>query len=597
MNIRPVVILLIILSKSIFADPTYYVDPGSNGNDNNSGTITQPFKTITKAINTVGSTGGYIYLRGGIYNYSTKLSLTKIATASSTIKIWAFSNELPIIDFTGEASGDDGFSISGNYYHLKGLEVMHSPHNAIKITGNNNIIEACKIHSNGNTGLQIGSQSGSTFPSNNLILNCDSYLNYDAPGGGNADGFGAKWNTGTGNVFKGCRSWQNSDDGWDLWEGLGSIEIDSCFSFRNGQNPNKQPAGNGNGFKIGGGWIATPHIVKNCVAFDNRTGSSGGKGFDQNHNTAGQTLYNCVSYRNQNDNFSFPDSIITGQHIIKNCISYSGTVTISNATLSNNSWPSLTPTATDFVSLDTSLASAPRQSNGNLPDNGFFRLAAGSKFIDAGINVGIPFIGSAPDIGAFEYLSQNNLSLIALFEGLYLAGGTSMTLAPWVTVELHNSFIPYDLVDSNSAQLNTSGVGSFIFSKAINSASYYIVIKTWNTIETWSSLPVSFSASALSYDFTTGADKAYGNNLVRKGTKWCIFSGDVNQDGVVDLSDLVLVDNDNANYVEGYVPSDVNGDGVTDLSDLIIVDNNNANYVSKVSPLVTPATKRIRNNK
>jgi pectate disaccharide-lyase len=592
MNIRPVVILLIILSKSIFADPTYYVDPGSNGNDNNSGTITQPFKTITKAINTVGSTGGYIYLRGGIYNYSTKLSLTKIATASSTIKIWAFSNELPIIDFTGEASGDDGFSISGNYYHLKGLEVMHSPHNAIKITGNNNIIEACKIHSNGNTGLQIGSQSGSTFPSNNLILNCDSYLNYDAPGGGNADGFGAKWNTGTGNVFKGCRSWQNSDDGWDLWEGLGSIEIDSCFSFRNGQNPNKQPAGNGNGFKIGGGWIATPHIVKNCVAFDNRTGSSGGKGFDQNHNTAGQTLYNCVSYRNQNDNFSFPDSIITGQHIIKNCISYSGTVTISNATLSNNSWPSLTPTATDFISLDTSLASAPRQLNGNLPDNGFFRLKAGSKFIDAGVNVGIPFNGGAPDIGAFEYIPiilNFTLNLTAFIEGPTNSGGTAMRNDFWplaVTVELNSSVSPYALVEAKTGNLSTSGVGTFTFTKAADATPYYIVVKSANTIETWSATAQSFTAGSLSYNFSTAAEQAFGSNMVQKGSTWCIFSGDVSKDAtnIVDGSDVIAIDNDNTYGVTDNPVTDITGDGIVDGSDVINVDNNNTYGINRQAP-------------
>src|ERR1035437_4295730 len=178
MKIRYMIITLLLLVGSLFAETTCYVDPVA-GLDTNPGTITQPLQTIGAANTKVGNAGGYIYLRGGTYNYSTKLTLSKIATASSTIKIWAYNNEIPIIDFAGEATGTDGISLTGDYYHLKGLEIARSGHNGIICTGHHNIIEACKIHSNRNSGFGMGGRTDhGYYPSYNLILNTDSYFNY-----------------------------------------------------------------------------------------------------------------------------------------------------------------------------------------------------------------------------------------------------------------------------------------------------------------------------------------------------------------------------------------------------------------------------------
>ena len=88
----------------------------------------------------------------------------------------------------------------------------------------------------------------------------------------------------------------------------------------------------------------------------------------------------------------------------------------------------------------------------------------------------------------------------------------------------------------------------------------------------------------MSYDFTTSANKAYGDNLKLKGIKWCIYNGDVNQDGVVDLTDVSNVDLDNLGFSTGYRATDVNGDNLVDLTDLSLVDNNNLNFVTKVTP-------------
>jgi hypothetical protein len=591
MRIGYVLITMFLISSFVFAQP-YYVDPVA-GLDTNPGTIGLPLKTIGAANTKVGNAGGYIYLRGGTYNYSGELALSKVASAGSTINIWAYNNEIPVLDFASETvgSGLNGINLSGDYYHLKGFEIMHADHNGIKCTGHYNTIEACKIHSNRNSGFQFdGGTNHNNYASHNLILNTDSYLNFDPPIGGNADGFSLKWYIGKGNVCRGCRAWQNSDDGWDLWMADSTIELDSCFSFRNGKNSWGSPTfnGNGNGFKLGGNNVATPHIVKNCVAFDD-SGNTG-NGFDENDNLYGQTLYNCVAYRNVGYNYRFTNNPITGQHIIKNCISYSGNVTIINATLSNNSWPSLTPTAADFVSLDTSLASAPRQSNGNLPDNGFFRLKAGSKFIDAGVYVGIPYMGSAPDIGAFEYLNIN-LSLTALIQGI-TNPATGQMIPDTVACVIKNGSAPFSTIDSAKVFLNVNGQGTAIFSNAKLNTSYYIKLNHRNSIETWSNL-VTFTNSTPVYDFTISQNQAFGSNLVQVGSKWCLYSGDVNQDGLVDSGDLGLIDNDYTNYLYGPgLVTDINGDGVVDSGDLLICDNNYSNYISVTKPFGAP-TKHI----
>ena len=59
-------------------------------------------------------------------------------------------------------------------------------------------------------------------------------------------------------------------------------------------------------------------------------------------------------------------------------------------------------TAVDFTSLDKSLLTQSRQADGSLPKIDYARLNSGSDLIDAGIDVGFHYAGSAPDLGSFE---------------------------------------------------------------------------------------------------------------------------------------------------------------------------------------------------
>ncbi len=333
--------------------------------------------------------------------------LSNQASPANRIRIWAYPGELPVIDNTGIDSGADGISISGSCYHLKGIKQQHAGHNGIRIIGNSNIVENCVVFSNGNTGLHISGGNGvAIYPAYNLVLNCDSYLNYDPPVGGNADGFSAKWSLGPGNMFSGCRSWWNSDDGWDLWMGSSPVVISNCWAFFMGTNywNSSQFGGNANGFKLGGNNVAAAHRLVRSLSFRNLA-----NGVDQNNNTAGLTVDNVTSWNNAKANFALAHGANTTPHVVRNCISLppgtsNDAFTTSPATLeTNNTWNILTNVNTsDFQSIDTSQAMGPRQADGSLPNLPLMKPVAGGRLIDQGVNTGDPYLGAAPDLGWFE---------------------------------------------------------------------------------------------------------------------------------------------------------------------------------------------------
>jgi peptidoglycan/xylan/chitin deacetylase (PgdA/CDA1 family) len=182
------------------------------------------------------------------------------------------------------------------------------------------------------------------------------------------------------------------------------------------------------------------------------------------------------------------------------------------------------------------------------------------------------------------------LTLTALIEGLY---NDTLMLQDTVTVELHNSTSPFELVDSQKGVLDSVGVGTFTFTIAVNDTPYYLAVKHRNSVETWSSEVHTFTSYALSYDFTNSQNQAYGNNLKLKGGKYCIYTGDVNQDGFVTGEDFTGIDNDASNFVYHLV-NDLNGDGFVTGYDFTCIDNNSASFIQQKVPLTeTPAVKLI----
>jgi hypothetical protein len=212
-----------------------------------------------------------------------------------------------------------------------------------------------------------------------------------------------------------------------------------------------------------------------------------------------------------------------------------------------------------------------------------------AAFVQSGSNVVSTIITNA----ASHSMSHN---LTAYIEGLFQAGTGNHKaqdqygdhfggpVADQVTVKLANASTHAIDYVSKPANLYTNGKCSFSAPSAL-SGSYYLVVNHRNGIATWSATPVVFSGSSISYNFTDAASKAYGNNMIQKASgQWAFYSGDVNQDGLVDSGDMNPVDNASTAIAQGYVVEDVNGDGLVDSGDMNYVDNNSTAIVKVQSP-------------
>ncbi|HMR40490.1 MAG TPA: hypothetical protein PKA90_08660, partial [Ignavibacteria bacterium] len=170
----------------------------------------------------------------------------------------------------------------------------------------------------------------------------------------------------------------------------------------------------------------------------------------------------------------------------------------------------------------------------------------------------------------------SNLYVRAALEGYYDENTDEQSVFAPVHILLAESTPPYNVVDTGFAYMDVQGMSNvYTFPRALT-GNYYLIAKHFNCIETWSSAPVYVAPNTFTtYDFTTGASQAFGDNMVQKGSRWCLYSGDVNQNGTIDLNDVVSIYNDASEFVAVlYAVTDLNGDSVTDLSDLLIGFNN-----------------------
>ncbi len=195
----------------------------------------------------------------------------------------------------------------------------------------------------------------------------------------------------------------------------------------------------------------------------------------------------------------------------------------------------------------------------------------------------------------YEYANNfNNIfrSLQSLFLNVFIQGfyipASDTTRRDTIKIILRDTLAPYTIIDSSKALSGVNGSAAFSFRNAQNGRRYYVVVRHRNSIETWSKAGGEiFSSSVLNYNFTTSSSQAFGNNLLQIDTspvRYGIYSGDVNQDGIIDLTDVTSVYNAANNLVSGYVLTDVNGDNFVDLGDLIITYNNSKNFVVKIIP-------------
>ncbi len=180
-----------------------------------------------------------------------------------------------------------------------------------------------------------------------------------------------------------------------------------------------------------------------------------------------------------------------------------------------------------------------------------------------------------------------NVNLTALPEGKYNVTQNLLTKKDSVNVHLRNSAPPYEIVDSASNDLDSISFSNTFSFYNSPSGSYYIVARHNQCIETWSKdggEDLINDGTVYNYDYTASLTQAYGNNLVLRGSKYCFFSGDVDQDGFINLEDVLFINNDAGSFVTGNAISDLTGDEIVDLNDILIAFNNSSNFVSVIRP-------------
>ena len=417
----------------------FYVAP--TGNDAKAGTLAAPFATIQRA-QQAAAPGDVVWIRGGTYAmteaqiarrerpYAYVTLFEKSGAPDRPIRYWAYPGERPVFDFRDVKPAGlrvTAFRVNASWLHLRGLEIVgvrvtltgHTQSICFDNQGSHNVYEQLSMHDGMAIGMWIGNGS------DNLVVNCDAYRNWDSVSengrGGNVDGFGYHGRPGSvNNVFRGCRAWFNSDDGFDFINSAETATVENCWAFYNGYSTTFASLGDGNGFK-GGGHAGTPlarlpqpiprHRISGSVAVRNKA-----NGFYANHHTGGIEWLNNTAYRNRvNFNLRGRDpkdnrTVIPGRgHRLKNNLGFDGGTEVAEldagaSDVSGNYFTlPVKITADDFESLDEAELMQPRQPNGDLPKIRFLHLKPASGAIDRGVDVGRPYAGQAPDLGAFEF--------------------------------------------------------------------------------------------------------------------------------------------------------------------------------------------------
>jgi uncharacterized repeat protein (TIGR02059 family) len=490
---KAIIILLLCIPFAVNA-ATYYV--AINGNDSNPGTLAQPWATWQKGFSSI-SPGDILYIRGGTYLASSTTGQGGTSTAcgvyvngkrgssSNQYQVFNYPGEVPILDCRNLTASSERRGIlltSSSYWHIKGLELTRVDQSTngnvgegLEIYGgNHNLIENCVAHHNGGPGFGTRIPDGDE----NHFLNCDAYSNYDPytdTPGDNADGFDIGFGRYGGGDYiirlTGCRSWNNSDDGYDMYQYSGYSAIyylKDCWAWHNGyKSDGVSTAGDGNGFKYGLDGQSYSGVTKrysyNCIAYNNRQ-----RGFTQESARVKKEFINCTSYMNKAWGFSFgwpgDASAFEVADIVKNNIAFGdgvenihGGTFYATRTSEGNSWDAATGvsvSAADFLSTDGQELVRSRNEDGSLPEINFLHLAAGSDLIDKGVNAGLPYAGNAPDLGSFEQGTSGTSATVPVYNSSVVENSSPALLVMTYDIALNTTSVP--MASSFSVLVNSA---------------------------------------------------------------------------------------------------------------------------------------------
>jgi len=423
----------------------YFVAPW--GDDSNPGTFEKPWATWGKAFNANDvRPGDTVYFRGGVYYkdlnegedrwyYPARsqggngYNISRSGASDNPVWYVNYPDETPILDCSKveyPAGTKTGYGIRVTGIHnvrFKGLTVRNvfsigpgTTNRGWFLSGTDVIFEQCVIHNIHGQGFK--NEEGKEL----YYINCDAHDCMDTlwtTPGEQGTGFAtADIVTRDGSVYYiGCRAWNCSDQGFTAGS-ISYVEWNGCWSFKNGAL-----SAGGHGFKLGFVPKGTESLplqrrVINCIAAFNR--HTGYTTNDGGYPAQAMQVFNNIAYHNgyfpeYDDGNGFRIFPTTSseqeelKRVYRNNISYDNEggeiMAYSGApyTHSNNSWDlDVSVSNADFVSVDSAGILGPRQADGSLPDLDFLKPVVSSDLIDAGINVTLPFLGAAPDLGAYE---------------------------------------------------------------------------------------------------------------------------------------------------------------------------------------------------
>lgn len=520
--------------------------------------------SVTNAISKL-TAGHTIYLLGGTYKFSEMILIDSAnsGTANAMKTIKPYNGTDVVFDFSGQGEANAskrGIVLDGDYWHFYGFEITKAADNGMLLSGNNNTLERMVFNDNQDTGLQISRYNTSAvtiadWPSNNLILNCTSKNNCDNATMENADGFAAKLTCGEGNVFDGCMSYNNSDDGWDLYAKTetgptGVVTIQNCVAFRNGYTEFGEGYGDcdGNGFKLGGGGVGSAHVVKNCLAFENLN-----CGFTDNNNPKLGSLTNCTAYNNNlggNKKYNIACYRCDDPGAdFSNVISY-----FSKDNLTSNLGVSGVAVANDkfWGTIQNSIYY-----------NGAYYQVGNQTAIDNKKNTKVGTKGAAISDDDFEAVTAPQMGTD--FDTAWRNSDGSVNTHGFMQVKESSAL--YSILGAKFQQIDTPPVVTTATTKATEETTTTAV-----TSETTASAATSDSTASKTTEKTTAApEETTTAPVTTVSVDPSALYGDVNLDGDVDLADAVLLNKAISGAVELGTKQRINAecyaDGVVTVDD------------------------------
>ncbi len=435
-----------------------YVDIDAT-DDTGAGTFGDPFKYIRTHINSL-SAGEKMLVRGDtggtpkVHTETDTVDITVNGTSGNEITIQPYlteevelrvSGSVTLMDVTGDYIIIDGFEFNkqdnrrpcldmdGDNGQLINCELYDADWDyIIGVTGNNNLIDNCIIHDGINT---VGPGCHGVHPRGACgtltISNCDIYDNLaDCIQTQEAGSGSMVVVVDTCNLYITAALQGTAENAFD--HKYGDLTIRNCTIW--GWRDTSTSLGVfGNSHRN-----STTLLVEDCTVYDCtagiRTASSAVVTIQNNvlygfsNSTtdpgSGAIVYaaivsygSSVTTAENNTFYNFPEAIIgtdgsanltLTNNIFENC----GTVeelSSTAVTASYNCWYNCTHTisGTGDVTTDPLLTD---------PGSAVFTLQKGSPCIDAGIDVSLPYNGSAPDMGAFE--SDYSVGSMFMFKNL-----------------------------------------------------------------------------------------------------------------------------------------------------------------------------------